>query len=95
MVPRHKAIALTIALLGLGYVGAGISYSHLLGLEIDFPYLCPGCPEIFSLGPPLTKFVSRTLVFGTINAVLLTAVVWGLIALATGIEYLFRDSHRK
>jgi hypothetical protein len=94
MVSKHKA-AVTLALIALGYTGAAINYSYLLGLNVDFPYLCPICPEILSLGSPLSKFLWRTVALGTLNAGLFTAVGWTLVGIAFGLKRLFstRPSH--
>jgi len=85
MTPNHRA-AITLALLPLGYFGAAISYSYLLGSKIDFPYLCPVCPNIDSIGSPLSKFIWRTISMGTLNAVLFVTIFWTIIALAAGLK---------
>lgn len=45
------AMAITLSFMALGS-GAAVSYSYLIGLNIHFPFLCPVCPQILSLGPP-------------------------------------------
>ena len=76
---KCKATAVTLPILALGYAGAAASYSYLLGLSIDFPYLCPVCPKIDSFGSPLSKFIWRTLILGTLNALLFAAIMWTFI----------------
>jgi hypothetical protein len=88
MISKHKA-AVALALVALGYTGAAIYYSYLLGFNLDFPYLCPVCPEILSLGSPLSKFIWRTIALGTFNAVLFTTVGWTLVGIAFGLKHLF------
>ncbi len=83
---KHTAIAVTIALFALGYAGAATSYSYLLGSSVNFRYLCPICPNIDSFGPPLSKFIWRTITLGTLNGLLFAAVAWTLI----GIVFAFK-----
>ena len=85
MIPNRRA-AITLALLALGYFGAAISYSYLLGSKIDFPYVCPECPNIDSVGSPLSKFIWRTISMGTLNAVLFVSIFWVIIALAAAFK---------
>jgi hypothetical protein len=87
MILKHK-VAIALALAAVGYIGAAVFYSYLLGLSISFPYLCPACPNIDSFGSPLWKFVARTVSLGTINAVLFATVGWTVIALAAGFRRL-------
>jgi hypothetical protein len=63
-------------LTGLGYLGAAVSYSYLMGINAQTPIVCPVCPNLTSLGPPLHKFVSFALVLGTLNAVFFLLVGW-------------------
>jgi hypothetical protein len=88
MISKHRA-AVTLALVAFGYVGAAIYYSHLVGFNVDFPYLCPVCPEILSVGSPLSKFVWRTITMGTFNAVLFIAVGWALVGMTLSLKRLF------
>jgi hypothetical protein len=83
---KHRAITVTLALLAFGYIGAGAFYSYLLGLSLDFPYVCPVCPNIDSLGTPLPKFIERTIALGTLNAALFAAVGWMLIGIVLGLK---------
>jgi hypothetical protein len=49
-------------------------------------------PEIISLGPPIGKFIGRTIALGTLNAALLTGVGWSLIGIVLGLKrFLFRS----
>jgi hypothetical protein len=87
MIPNNRA-AITLALLALGYFGAAIAYSYLLGSKIDFPYLCPVCPDIDSSGSPLSKLIWRTISMGTLNAALFVSIFWTITALAAGLKRL-------
>ncbi|HZR65027.1 MAG TPA: hypothetical protein VFA85_07760 [Terriglobales bacterium] len=87
---KRKAAAISMILVALGYSGAALSYSYLIGLHIEFPYACPVCPEIFSLGSPTGKFIGRTIVLGTLNAALLAAVGWLLVGIGFRLNRLFR-----
>ena len=64
---KRKALAITLSFIALGHTGAAVSYAYLTGLRADFPYLCPACPDIFSLGSPLGKFIGRTIALGTVK----------------------------
>jgi hypothetical protein len=88
MISKYKA-GVTLAFVAFGYVGAAINYSHLVGCNVDFPYLCPVCPEILSLGSPLSKFIWRTITMGTFNAVLFIAVGWALVGIALSLKRFF------
>jgi hypothetical protein len=88
---KRKALAITLSFIALGYAGAAVPYAYLIGLQADFPYLCPVCPDIFSLGSPLGKFIGRTIALGTVNAALFTAVEWSLIGMALGLKRFFSD----
>jgi hypothetical protein len=89
MMTKRKVVAITLTFIALGYVGAAVSYSYLIGLNIDFPYLCPVCPEIVSFGSPTGKFIGRTVGLGTLNAIVLAAAGWLLIATIAGMKKLF------
>jgi hypothetical protein len=75
MKPNNR-IAFTLALTFLGYLGAAIFYSPLIGLNLQTQYACPLCPHITSFGSPFAKFVGRMLVGGTQNAALFVFVGW-------------------
>jgi hypothetical protein len=89
MILKHKAIPATLVLLALGYAGAATFYSYLLGLSIDFPNVCPVCPNIDSFGSPTSKFIWRTITLGTLNAVLFATVAWTLIGIAFAVKRFF------
>lgn len=72
----NKTQAWTIFLIGLGYFGAAVFYSHLVGINAQTQIACPVCPHILSLGNPLHKFVRRVLVVGTLNAVFFVLLGW-------------------
>ena len=90
MIPNHRA-AITLVLLALGYFGAAIAYLYLLGSKIDFPYLCPVCPNIDSIGSPLSKFIWRTISLGTLNAMLFVGIFWVILALAAAFKRLISN----
>lgn len=90
---KRKALAITLSFVALGYTGAAIFYAYLIGLNADFPYLCPVCPDIFSLGSPLGNFIGRTVALGTVNAALFTAVGWSVIGMALGLKSFFFRFH--
>jgi len=89
VITKRRALAITLTLVALGYGGAAVSYSYLLGLNMDFPYLCPVCPDIFSLGSPTGKFIAWTIALGTLNAGLVTVVGWSLVGIVLGLKSFF------
>ncbi len=89
---KNQAVAIASTLIAVGYAGAAVIYSDLIGLNIDFPNLCPVCPEIFSIGSPLAKFTGQTILFGTLNAILLAAGGWAVIGVVAGLRRLWRCS---
>ena len=60
----------------LGYVGAALYYGYLLGFDSQTQLSCPLCPQISGSGQAMTKFAFRTSIFGTVNAICLTAAGW-------------------
>jgi hypothetical protein len=42
-------------------------YSYLIGLNLQTQLACPLCPHILSFGSPLSKFVRRVLIGGTLK----------------------------
>jgi hypothetical protein len=70
---------MSLSLIVLGYVGTAVFYSYLIGFNLEFPYLCPICPDILSLGSPWAKFIGRTVALGTLNAVTMVACWWAVI----------------
>jgi hypothetical protein len=75
MKPANK-IAFSVAMTFLGYLGAAIFYSYLIGLNLQTQLACPLCPHILSFGSPLSKFVRRVLLGGTLNAAFFMVVGW-------------------
>ena len=53
---------------GLGYLGAAVFYSYLIGINAQTQIACPVCPHILSSGTPIHKFVTRVLVLGTLKS---------------------------
>ena len=74
----QSALLFTGFLAALGYIGAGLFYGYLLGFNTQTQFTCPVCAHITIAGDPLHKFVVRTLMLGTLNALLLTSVGWCL-----------------
>ena len=75
----------TAVLAALGYIGAGLFYGYLLGLNTQTSLACLVCPHIDGAGDPLTKFMMRTFILGTLNALLVVSVGWffrGLVLVA-------------
>ncbi len=74
-----KKIALLMAF--VSYFTAALYYWPYGGVNNRLAfYACPLCPEIFTLwGTPTSRFVRFTLVWGTINAIVLFTV--GLLVL--------------
>lgn len=92
MTIRDRAVAITSTLIVFGYAGAAVFYSDLIGVNVDFPFLCPVCPEILSLGSPLAKFIGRTIVFGSLDAILVAAGGWAVIGAVVGLQRLWPRS---
>jgi hypothetical protein len=79
----QREVVFIVVLTALGYIGAGLFYGYLLGFDTQTPLTCPVCPNISSSGIPLQKFLVRTIVLGTLNALFFLFVAWilrGLIA---------------
>ena len=72
---RRGYVASFLAVASLGYVGAAVFYSYLIGLNWQTPIACPVCPHILSLGDPLDKFATRVLKYGTLNAAIFL-IIW-------------------
>jgi hypothetical protein len=69
----------TLFFVGLGYLGAAVFYSYLVGINANIQVVCLVCPHITSSGPAIPKFVYRTLLLGTLNALFLLLVGWSII----------------
>jgi hypothetical protein len=63
---------------GLGYLGAAVFYSYLVGINANIQ-VCLVCPHITSSGPAIPKFVFRALLLGTPNALFLLLIGWSII----------------
>jgi hypothetical protein len=72
----------TLFLAGLGYCGAAVFYSQLVGTHAQAQIACPVCPNIDSLGSPVYEFVRRVLVLGTLNAFCFLLIGWLVITFA-------------
>jgi hypothetical protein len=72
------AARITLTLIVLGYGGAAVFYSYLIGLNLQAPYLCPICPDILSFGSAWAKFIARTVALGTLNALAIVTCWWGV-----------------
>ena len=77
----HKNKAWTLFFVGLGYLGAAVFYSYLVGINANIQIVCLVCPHITSSGPPVSKFIYRVLALGTPNALFLLLVGWSIIFL--------------
>jgi hypothetical protein len=66
----------TLFLVGSGYLGAAIFYPYQVGINANIQIFCLACPHITSSGPPVPKFIYRSLFFGTLNAFFLLLVGW-------------------
>ena len=75
-VKSNNKIAFTLLLAFLGYLGAAIFYSYLIGLNLQTQYACPLCPHIIGPGSRLSNFVRWVLGLGTLNAALFVFVGW-------------------
>lgn len=76
-------IGATLAFAFLGYVGAAVYCSYLIGLNWRTSLTCPLCGGcVLSVGDPFRKFVSRVMVDGTVNAILFIGVGWCLVGMA-------------
>jgi len=71
----------TLFFVGSGYLGAAIFYSYLVGINANIQIFCLTCPHITSGGPPVAKFIYRSLFFGTLNAFFLLLVGWSIVLL--------------
>ena len=78
---NRRRIALTLTFTVLGYVGAAVFYSYLIGLDWQTPIACPVCPHILSFGES-HKFARRVIIFGTLNAALFITIGWLFIGIA-------------
>lgn len=74
MKTSQAELVFTSALAALGYLGAALFYGYLLGFNTQTPFSCPVCPNVLSSGDPVHKFLIRTLILGTLNALLLVGV---------------------
>jgi hypothetical protein len=72
----------TLFFVALGYFGAAVFYSYLVGINLQIQTACPVCPHIDSLGTHLHKFVSRVMTLGTLNALLFILIGWTFTSLA-------------
>jgi len=71
-IDKHTIRRLAIFLIILSYGSAGLFYWRWRGIPRTVQEnVCPLCPNIDGSGSDLQKFISRTVVIGTINAALL------------------------
>lgn len=82
----NKNYLWTAVFVGLGYFGAAVFYSYLIGIDANIQALCLVCPHITSSGLLLPKFLYRTLVLGTLNALFVLLVGWSVILLTRFIK---------
>lgn len=62
-----KKIVLPLAV--LGFLSAALFYWPFGGVSETFQHFCPLCPNVDSIGSPLSKFARRTAAVGTLNAI--------------------------
>jgi hypothetical protein len=86
----RKGVTRTALFAAVGYIGAGLFYGYLLGLDSQTRLTCPVCPNISSSGENLSKFVWRTLLLGTVNAFCFIAAGW----LVAGIIHKVRPAQK-
>ena len=82
---QQRTVVVILVLSALGYLGAGLFYGYLVGLDTQTSLTCPVCPHITSSGTPSQKFLVRTIVLGTLNALFFLCLAWiplGLISVA-------------
>src|ERR1700730_5226787 len=85
----------------LGFVGAAMSYASRIGFDLESSYLCPVCPHVTMLNVhPVLNFAGLTIVMGTLNSLIFSAVGCGVWALLTrtrqfGSQPDPRDGNRK
>jgi hypothetical protein len=80
-ITRRTGLTISAFLAFLGYTGAAIFYWGLIGLYPGNQWTCPVCVHITSSGDPLSKFVRRSIAFGTVNALLFVCAGWLLIGI--------------
>jgi len=78
-VKLHKNQGWTLLFVALGYLGAAVFYSYLVGINANIQIFCLVCPHITSSGSPVPKFIYRTLGLGTLNALFLLLAGWSII----------------
>ena len=80
----------TLSFVGLGYLGAAAFYSYLVGINANIQFVCLVCPHITSSGPAVPKFIYRTLLLGTVNALFLLILWWSIILFVRFIRRSFK-----
>ena len=87
-----KNLRWTLLFAGLGYFGAALFYSYLLGINAQIQIACPVCPHIDSFGEThLHKFLSRVIRLGTLNAALFLLIGWLVILLVRSTRRIASD----
>jgi hypothetical protein len=86
----------TLLFIGLGYLGAAVFYSYLVGINENRQIYCLVCPHIFSISPPAppptTLFIQRTIAFGSLNAFFVLVVGWTIIFLVKATKWVIRKA---
>jgi hypothetical protein len=88
----QREVVFIVVLSAIGYIGAGLFYGYLLGFDTQIPLTCPVCPNITSSGTHLQKFLGRTIVLGTLNALFFLFVAWSLRGLVAVTEKIWRST---
>ena len=67
----------------LGFLGAGLFYSHYIGFDLQSRYVCPLCPDVDGLNVhPALNFARLTGAIGVLNALfyfVVGSVVWVMV----------------
>lgn len=81
---KYEKTFLTVMFIAVGFLGAAAfywrwwpAYSPSYGAFSQLA--CPTCPHVDGIGSNLQKFVSRTAVFGGLNAALFTVLGWAAV----------------
>jgi hypothetical protein len=73
----------------LGFLSAALFYWPFGGVSETFRHFCPLCPNVDSIGSPLSKFARRTATVGTLNA-----IVYSVIGVLMSLTYRFLRQRR-
>lgn len=83
---RRQAQVWTLLFIGLGFLGTAAFYSYIFGVDAQAAVVCPVCPNIDSVQPPVYKFFRRVLLLGPFNALFFVTVGWTVISLFSFVQ---------